>query len=184
MDEFVQIFGHITVANLVIFAVAVCFAYKVYDKIKQFFVTKVEEDVKHKQEITDMAEAVKELAKDREIMLNNQKTMQEQLSKLSVAQADYVERIARLETSINNRERSKLRDRLLQSYRYYTSTKHNPLQQWTKMEADAFWSLFQDYEDIDGNGYVHSVVQPAMRSLEIVEMDDTDGIASLMASRR
>ena len=70
----------------------------------------------------------------------------------------------------NRRERNKLRDRLLQSHRYYTNPKLNPNQSWTAMEAEAFWELFRDYEDAGGNGYVHSVVQPAMEQLTVIEI--------------
>lgn len=183
-EEFIDIFGHITVANVFEAIVACIFVYKVYDKIRQFFIDKAKEDMKHKQEIADMIETVKELAKDRQVILDNQKAMQEQLTKMSDSQEDYVNRIEELECSINNRERSKLRDRIIQSYRYYTSTEHNPLQKWTAMEADAFWSLFADYETINGNGYVHTVVQPAMQNLGVVEMNDEDGISKLMATRK
>ena len=117
-------------------------------------------------------------------MLETQKAMQTQLAQLYSAQQANSERLTQLETNINNRERNKLRDRILQSYRYYTSSQHNPLQQWTKMESTAFWSLFDDYEAIGGNGYVHSVVQPAMQSLEVIEMDDVDNISHLTASRK
>lgn len=68
------------------------------------------------------------------------------------------------------RERNKLRDRLLQSHRYYTNKKVNVRQGWTRMEAEAFWELFHDYEDAGGDGYMHTVVQPEMEQLRIIEM--------------
>lgn len=184
MDEFINLFGHVTVGNIITLALACTFLYKIYIKIRDFFVNKAEDDMHHKQEILDMIDAVKELTKDRTEMINNQKEMQTQLVQLCSAQQANAERLTQLETNINNRERNKLRDRILQSYRYYTSSQHNPLQQWTKMEATAFWSLFDDYDAIGGNGYVHSVVQPAMQSLEVIEMDDVDNIAHLMANRK
>ena len=67
-----------------------------------------------------------------------------------------------MEEENRRRERNKLRDRILQSYRYYTSPEKNPMRAWSEMEADAFWKIFKDYEDLDGDGYVHSEVQPAM----------------------
>ena len=51
------------------------------------------------------------------------------------------------------------------------------------MEADVFWATFADYENLGGNGFMHSDVQPAMNALEIVKMDDTERIASLYMSR-
>lgn len=44
-------------------------------------------------------------------------------------------RLDKIETDAKRRERNTLRDRLLQSYRYYTSADHNPLGEWTKMES-------------------------------------------------
>jgi hypothetical protein len=59
---------------------------------------------------------------------------------------------------------------LLQNYRYYTSTIQNPSQSWTRMESEAFWELFREYEETGGDGYMHTEVQPAMERLLIVEV--------------
>ena len=37
------------------------------------------------------------------------------------------------------------------------------------MEAEAVWGLFRDYEEAGGDGYMHTVVQPAMEKLRIRE---------------
>lgn len=69
--------------------------------------------------------------------------------------------------ALNNRAKcNELRDRLLQLYRYYTGDR-NPTNSWTEMEAEAFWSLFDSYEELGGDGYMHETVQPAMQELEI-----------------
>ena len=52
------------------------------------------------------------------------------------------------------------------------------------MESIAFWGLFEEYEEAHGDGYIHSVVEPAMRMLMVVKMDDVDGIAELARSRK
>ena len=52
---------------------------------------------------------------------------------------------------------------------YYTTEETNPSKSWTQMEAEAFWGLFSDYEEAGGNGYMHSVVQPAMTELTVRE---------------
>lgn len=46
-----------------------------------------------------------------------------------------------------------------------------------------FWELFKDYEDMKGDGYMHTEVQPAMNLLEIIELADAEKIAELMKSR-
>lgn len=93
-------------------------------------------------------------------------------------------REAKIEEDIISRERSKLRDRLLQSHRYFTSPEKNPLHAWSEMEADAFWSMFKEYENAKGNGHMHTVVQPEMRALEVIPMHEDAKIAELMGSRK
>ena len=92
--------------------------------------------------------------------------------------------LEKIEEDIISRERSKLRDRLLQSHRYFTSPEKNPLHAWSEMEADAFWSMFKEYENAKGNGHMHTVVQPEMRALEVIPMHEDAKIAELMESRK
>lgn len=65
-------------------------------------------------------------------------------------------------------KRNELREKLLNSFRHYTSLELNPKQEWNEMEAEAFWHLFSDYEKLNGNGYMHSTVKPAMERLKVV----------------
>ena len=65
-------------------------------------------------------------------------------------------------------KRNELREKLLNSFRHYTSLELNPKQEWNEMEAEAFWHLFSDYEKLNGNGYMHSTVKPAMEKLTVV----------------
>ena len=37
------------------------------------------------------------------------------------------------------------------------------------MESEAFWELFRDYEDVNGDGHMHTVVQPAMNLLKVID---------------
>ena len=69
-------------------------------------------------------------------------------------------------------KRNELRDKLISSYRYFTSTEHNPDHCWNEMEAEAFWHLFSDYEAMDGNGFMHKTVKPAMEMLTVIKMAD------------
>ena len=75
-----------------------------------------------------------------------------------------------MEEQNKRRERNKLRDVLLQNYRYFTNKETNPSQTWTRMESEAFWELFKDYEDAGGNGYIHSTVLPEMERLIVIEV--------------
>lgn len=51
--------------------------------------------------------------------------------------------------------------------RYYH--KYKDIGEWSKLEKDAFWDLFDDYEKRGGDGYIHTIVEPAMRELKETE---------------
>ena len=57
-----------------------------------------------------------------------------------------------------------LKDSLI---RYYN--KYKNIGEWSKLEKDAFWDLFDDYEKRGGDGYIHSIVEPVMRELKEVD---------------
>lgn len=103
---------------------------------------------------------------------------------LSEAQETAQEKLDKIEKENTSRERSKLRDRLLQSHRYFTNPDKNPMQAWSEMEADAFWSMFKEYENVNGDGHMHTTVQPEMRALEVIPMHEDAKIAELMGSRK
>ncbi len=93
-----------------------------------------------------------------------------EISALRKSQEESMKRLVAMEEMTQRRERNKLRDLLLQNYRYYTNNEVNPSHSWTRMESEAFWELFKDYEEAGGNGYVHTVVQPAMLDLTITDV--------------
>lgn len=90
------------------------------------------------------------------------------------------ERLDRLE----KREKNAIRAKLLDEYRLFTDETKNPTLAWSEMEHHAFFELVKDYEDLNGNDYVHSTVIPAMNELNVVLMADKQGLATLMNSRK
>lgn len=91
-----------------------------------------------------------------------------------------VERLNKLES----RERNALRAKILDMHRLFTSKQKNPMQAWTEMEKDAFFDIIKDYESLDGNGHVHSVVIPEMNMLDVIPMTDKKTIEELFHSRK
>ena len=83
-------------------------------------------------------------------------------------------RLEEIEEERRRSERNKLRDMIIQSYRYYTDKERNPRQVWNRMEADAFWEIIRDYEGYNGDGYVHTKIIPEMEALTVIEMDNLD----------
>ena len=184
MDAFLELFGHYKIADVVILFTALAFVYGIYVKVRDGFVQHYEQQ-KEKDEM--LKTALDEISKYPEYQKQNEK-IQKQLTNaidnISTKQDEFSKRLEEIEVGNKKRELNKIRDRLLQSYKYYTSTDKNPLQAWTIMESDAFWEMFGDYEELGGDGYMHTVVEPAMRQLSVIEMTDAKGISHLMSSRK
>ena len=209
LEQFLALFGDITVSNLVYFALAVGFLFACYKKVKKYFDEKEEKDSqKEKEELRKQIEKenkekereAKEIERDKNIKIALdevakypqyraqsiaiQKQLTDQINNIKEIQVKQGERLDEIQTSIQKREKNKLQDRILQNYKYYISKEKNPMQAWTEMEATAFWGLFEEYEDAGGNGFLHSTVQPAMKMLTIIKMDDIESITQLMQSRK
>lgn len=90
------------------------------------------------------------------------------------------DRLDRLE----KREKNAIRAKLLDEYRLFTDETKNPMLAWSEMEHHAFFELVKDYEDLNGNDFVHSTVLPAMNTLEVILMSNKLRLAELMASRK
>lgn len=177
MDEFIKVFGGVSVKDITIAVTAVGFLFALYRKTKHG----LSEYFKEEAEKTKRVNTVLGMAEEYPKM---QKELKSSIEGLATEQTHIMERLSEIEELNAKRERNKLRVRLLQSYRYYASADKNPMKAWSEMEADAFWSIFKDYEDAGGDGYMHTVVQPAMNALEVVPVHEAERIASMMQSRR
>lgn len=116
--------------------------------------------------------------------MNIQEKLTDRLDNIEQSQENVIQRIEEIEAERKRQKCNELRDRLLQAYRYYTNPDANPRRAWSEMEASAFWDMFGDYEKNDGNGHMHTVVQPAMRALAVIPMEEQDKVTELMQSRR
>ena len=85
---------------------------------------------------------------------------------------------------LEEREKNSIRAKLLDEYRLFTDRSKNPMLAWSEMEHHAFFKLIKDYEELNGNDYVHSTVIPAMNELHVIPMSDKTALAELMASRK
>lgn len=191
MDALLQLCGHLDFSGIILVLTALIFVYKCYDKVSKTIIQHYEEERKRNEQINSAIQEVAKYPQYRqqsidiqhkweEIISNVEKTIQD----VNEKQEQLMDRINQLESRISERERNKLRDRLLQSHRYYTSKEKNPLQSWTELEKEAFEKLFNDYEEVGGNGYLHTVVLPDMEKLEVVLMNDYAVLTELMKSRK
>lgn len=171
MNEFLKLFGDITVSDIVIFATACAFLAKIYIKWKKYLVSKYEIEKSKDNQMKKILEAVSDFAEYKEQSVKVQEITNNEIQEIKAIQQDNAARIDRIEEENRQRECNRLRDIILQNYRYYINKETNPSQSWTQMEHDNFFALIGDYETLHGNGFVHTVVIPAMESLRIVEME-------------
>ncbi len=183
VEEFLAVFGGFTVADVVKFVLALGFLIYTGKKIRDYLVKRYEAEKEKDKQLHEALDAVKKYPEYRQQSLNIQKKLESEIQSIRDSQKESIQRLDKMEEDTKRRERNKCRDRLLQSFRYYTNKDKNPLQAWTKMESEAFWEQFKDYEDMDGNGYMHTAVQPAMNLLEVIKMDDVERVTELMKSR-
>lgn len=158
-DEFIKFFGNITLINVIEIILAGFFLYLIYKKVRDYLINAHESEKKRDEQLNEALQAVQKYPK-----------LENEIQELKQSQQDITNKLVSIEEATKRRERNKLRDRLLQNYRYYTNTETNPSGSWTRMESEAFWELFSDYEEAGGDGYVHTVVEPAMQKLLIIEV--------------
>lgn len=168
-DEFVKLFGNITILQVIEFILAGVFMFFIYKKVRDYLIKKHDVEKERDAQLKEALTSVRKYPEYRQQSIKIQQLLEGEIQELRKIQEENSARLVKMEEQTRRRERNKLRDRLLQNYRYYTNKETNPSQSWTKMEAEAFWELFRDYEDAGGNGYVHTEVQPAMEHLTVVE---------------
>ena len=183
LDQFLQVFGNLTLSTVVVVILALFFCYKGYKQFTKFLeekkniaIQKHEADKEKDEQLKIALEEVSKYPQYREQSRKIQQSFRDEIDELKIAQnnlSDKQEEIHQtlvdMKATIDKRERNKLRDRLLQMYRYYTSEKTNPNHTITRMEHEAFWELFGDYEEAGGDGYMHTVVQPEMNKLDVID---------------
>ena len=168
-QSFIDTFGNITVLDVAIFIAAIVFLVLIYRKVKDYLIKKHDADKLRDEQLQEALTAVRKYPEYRKQSIQIQHELEDENCAVRKDIQALTKRIEKMEEDTKRRERNKIRDRLLQNYRYYTNTETNPTQSWSRMEADAFWELFKEYEENGGDGYMHSEVQPAMNKLTIVE---------------
>lgn len=172
MEEFKLIFGGVTLWQVVELGLAVSFAAMIYRKVKSYIVERHDAEQERDEKLATALDSISKYPEYRAQSLKIQDELRGEIAELRSTQQQTAQRLQEMEESQRMLERNKLRDRLLQGYRYYTAQG-----EWTIMEAEAFWELFRDYESRGGNGHMHRVVEPTMRALSVLPIpapEDTD----------
>lgn len=178
LDEFLVLFGDITLSKVITFIFAAIFLFSIYKQIKKYVNSKIkeqqdkgEEEKKYKEKINKSYDYIHEHQ-------NEYKTINEKVQKIENDKNGIMDelkkisgRIEKMEDDMRRREKNQLRDLLIKYYRHYTNKRLNPERTWTNMEKQAFDALLEDYEEAGGNDYIHTVVKPAMDLLLVADID-------------
>jgi hypothetical protein len=172
-----MVFGDMTIGKFVVYILAGYFLYSIYKELKKMNNTKLKEQQEKlaaeqakDKKIDDAWNITQKYPEYHQESINIRDRIEQEIQELRDDFSIILKRLDDMDVQNKKRECSKLRDMLLQNYRYYTSEIQNPSKSWTRMESEAFWELFREYEEAGGNGYMHSEVQPAMERLLIVEI--------------
>ena len=190
LDEFINVFGSMTVALLIEVVVAVAGIVIAYKKLKDKIIGSYKERKQQQDDINEALVGVRNMPAYRQQSIEIQQ-------QLKHADEKILETCNKIQDGVNEnhrilnerldkleeRERNTLRAKILDMHRMFTSKKMNPMQAWTEMERDAFNDLIVDYESLNGDGHVHTVVIPEMNMLRVILMTDTKSLAELFHSR-
>ena len=183
MDEFLGIFGSIIIGQVVAFVLACVFLFIIGKKIVVYFNGKIELEKKRDKDIETALAEVAKYPQYRKQSIAVQQELQGEINVLKEAIDKNTRKMEEIETGNKTRELNRIRNKLIESYNYYTSERRNPTKSWTEMESQSFLSMFAAYEDFGGDGFIHSTVEPAMRALEVIDMNDFQRIGEAMKSR-
>lgn len=168
-EQFIQVFGDITILDVATFAIACGVAVLLYRKVRDFFIAQHETQKQQAEDLKEALAGVRKYPEYRQQSIEIQQMLQAEISELKQQQEQNTKRLLEIEERRDRQKRNELRDTLLRNFRYYTNKHTNPEQTWTRVESETFWSLYEDYEETGGNGYMHTDVVPVMQLLAVVD---------------
>lgn len=101
---------------------------------------------------------------DNDECLNRDDLIRGDLKTLTSTVNDLAIKFEKMQKKNNETKVKELKDTLINYY-----NKYRVIGEWSKLEKDAFWELFEDYEERGGDGYIHSIVEPVMRELREID---------------
>ena len=114
--------------------------------------------------VEDLTELHNKHEEDTKQSIKHDEMMRKDLLKLTNTVNGIAKNLECMQKKENETKLKELKDSLI---RYYN--KYKNVGEWSKLEKDAFWDLFDDYEKRGGDGYIHSIVEPVMRELREID---------------
>ena len=114
--------------------------------------------------VEDLTELHNKHEEDTKQSIKHDEMMRKDLLKLTNTVNGIAKNLECMQKKENETKLKELKDSII---RYYN--KYKNVGEWSKLEKDAFWDLFEDYEKRGGDGYIHSIVEPVMRELREID---------------
>jgi len=114
--------------------------------------------------VQDLSELHNKHKEDTRQSIRHDEIIRQDLQKLTVAVDAISTKLDDMQKKNDETKMKELKDSLINYY-----NKYRLIGEWTKLEKDAFWDLFEEYEKRGGNGYVHSTIEPVMRELREID---------------
>lgn len=182
IDAFLTLFGDITVSKIVVFIAAIIFLFSIYKEVKKYIDAKIKEqqektkrEEEYKKKIDEAWNETQKYPMYRTQSIQIQSDLEKKINAIKDEESNIMneikkisDRIAKMEEDARGRDKNKLRDLLINYYKHYANPKTNPSQSWTDMEKMSYCALLKDYEELGGNDYIHSTVDPAMSALNVI----------------
>lgn len=206
MEEFLKLFGSITILDVVEFIIAISFLIAALVKFIKFVNAKHDEE---QQKNADIQEAVTGVRSMPQCQANNKQAHEDLKAEITTINNNLETKISNLEQKFDTkidglqdtldgivthlkqidddrkkRERNKAREELLQGHRMFCDANKNPMKAWSQLEHDSWMSRYDDYIECLGNGDMTKRIYPDMCDLMIVHMDDEEKLYELMRSRK
>lgn len=96
--------------------------------------------------------------------IRHDQLIKDDLSKLSETVDGIANTLNDMKEKDNITEVKKLKEKLVAYYNKYKNSDG-----WTSVEKEVFWDLFDDYESRGGDGFMHTIVEPVMRELKVID---------------
>ena len=206
MEQFLKLFGDITILQVIEFILATSFLIACLVKFIKFVNTKHDAE---KQRTADIQEALTGARSMPQCQANNKKAHEDLKVEISSNHDKLETKIVNLEKKVDTkidglqdtldsivahlkeidddrkkRERNKAREELLQGHRMFCDVSKNPMKAWTSLERDSWMSRYEDYIECLGNGDMTKRIYPDMCDLIVIHMDDEEKLYELMRSRK
>lgn len=168
-EQFIEVFGNITVLTVAEIIIGAAFLYMGYRKVVGYLIKNHEAQEERDAQLKEALEGVRKYPEYRQQSIDIQHALQAEIQELRKQQEENTKKLIEMEERRQRQKRNELRDTLLRNFRYYTNKHTNPDQTWTRVESETFWELYKDYESEGGNGYMHTDVVPVMQLLTVVD---------------